>query len=63
MLSRFKLVPENRKAFRLLMERKRACQKLHSLSREALAQLLELAHSLFSNGRSTAQVLEVLMPA
>ena len=54
---------ENRKAFRLLMERKRACQKLHSLSREALAQVLELAHGLFSNGRSTAQVLEVLMPA
>lgn len=38
-------------------------QKLHSLSREALAQVLELAHGLFSNGRSTAQVLEVLMPA
>ncbi|WP_019502365.1 hypothetical protein [Pseudanabaena sp. PCC 6802] len=38
-------------------------QKLHSLSREALAQLLELAHGLFANGRSIAQVLEVLMPA
>lgn len=37
-------------------------QKLYSLSREALAQLLEFAHGLFATGRSSCQVLEVLMP-
>lgn len=37
-------------------------QKLYSLSREALAQLLEFAHALFAAGRSSCQVLEVLMP-
>lgn len=37
-------------------------QRLYSLSREALAQLLELAHGLFTAGRASSQVLEVLMP-
>jgi hypothetical protein len=38
-------------------------QKLHSLSREALAQLLDLAHGLFRHRRSSSQIFEVLMPA
>lgn len=38
-------------------------QKLYSLSREALAQILELARGLFANGQSPSHVLEVLMPA
>jgi hypothetical protein len=37
-------------------------QRLYSLSRETLAQLLEFAHGLFAVGRSSSQVLEVLMP-
>lgn len=37
-------------------------QRLYSLSREALAQLLEFAHRLFAAGQSSCQVLEVLMP-
>ncbi len=37
-------------------------QKLYSLSREALGQLLSLAQSLFAQGQSSQQVLEVLMP-
>jgi hypothetical protein len=37
-------------------------QKLYTLSREALAQLLELARGLFVAGALTPQVLEVLMP-
>lgn len=37
-------------------------QKLYGLTREALLPLLELAHSLFEQGRSPDQVLEVLMP-
>jgi hypothetical protein len=38
-------------------------QKLYALSRQALAQLLEFARTLFITGQSSAQVLEVLMPA
>jgi hypothetical protein len=37
-------------------------QKLYSLGREALGQLLSLAQSLFAQGQSSQQVLEVLMP-
>ena len=38
-------------------------QKLYSLSREALGQLLSLAQGLFAQGQSCEQVLEVVMPA
>ena len=37
-------------------------QRLYSLSREALAQLLEFAHALFLAGQSSSHILEVLMP-
>jgi hypothetical protein len=37
-------------------------QKVYSLTREALGQLLSLAQSLFTQGQSSQQVLEVLMP-
>ena len=38
-------------------------QKLYSLTREALGQLLSLAQGLFAQGQSCQQVLEVVMPA
>ena len=37
-------------------------QKLYNLTRESLQQLLGLAQNLFSIGRSTSDVLEMLMP-
>ncbi len=44
----------------------RACvarQRLYSLTREALDNLLELSQSLLLEGKSTEQVLEVMMPS
>lgn len=38
-------------------------QKLYTLSREALGQLLQLVQGLFRQGQCCKQVLEVLMPA
>ena len=38
-------------------------QRLYTLTREALHNLLELTHTLFVQGKSTEQVLEVIMPA
>lgn len=38
-------------------------QKLHTLTREALGQLLQLVQGLFAQGHSQEQVLERLMPA
>lgn len=38
-------------------------QRLYSLSREAYHNLLHLVHSLFAQGRTPEQVLEVIMPA
>lgn len=38
-------------------------QRFYSLTREALHNLLELSHNLLLQGKSTAQVLEVIMPS
>ena len=38
-------------------------QRLYSLTREALHNLLELSHNLLLQGKSTAQILEVMMPS
>ena len=38
-------------------------QKLHTLTREALGQLLHLVQGLFAQGQSYQQILERLMPA
>ena len=38
-------------------------QRLYSLTREALHNLLQLSQSLFLQGQSTEQVLEVMMPS
>ncbi len=38
-------------------------QRLYSLTREALHNLLELTRSLILQGKSTAQILEVIMPS
>jgi hypothetical protein len=37
-------------------------QRLYTLEREALQQLLEMVHGLFAQGLSVAQMMEVLMP-
>ncbi len=51
---RFQLTPENEPTIG---------QRLHSLGREAVHNLLKLAHSLLTQGKSTEQVLEVIMPS
>ena len=38
-------------------------QRLYTLAREALYNLLELTHNLLAQGKSKEQVLEVIMPA
>ncbi len=38
-------------------------QRLYSLSREAVRQVVELTQSLLHQGKSVAQIMEVLMPA
>ena len=38
-------------------------QRLYTLTREALGQLLHLVQSLLARGQTREQVLEVLMPA
>ena len=38
-------------------------QRLHTLTREALHNLLELSQNLFVQGNSTEQILEVIMPS
>jgi hypothetical protein len=38
-------------------------QRLYTLNREALHNLLELTHNLLVQGKSTTQVLEVIMPS
>ena len=38
-------------------------QRLYSLTREALHNLLELSQNLFVQGKSTEQILEVMMPS
>lgn len=50
--------------FRLAQENEPSIgQRLYSLTREALHNLLELSHNLLLQGKSTAQVLEVIMPS
>ncbi|MDJ0593361.1 MAG: hypothetical protein QNJ72_25810 [Pleurocapsa sp. MO_226.B13] len=51
---RFQFVPENGQTIG---------QQLYSLRSEALHNLLELSHSLLLQGKSTEQVLEVMMPS
>jgi hypothetical protein len=37
--------------------------RVYSLSREAVQQVVEFTQSLLNQGKSVAQVMEVLMPA
>jgi hypothetical protein len=38
-------------------------QRLYSLSREAVQQVVEFTQTLLSQGKSVDQIMEVLMPA
>ncbi|MDJ0595594.1 MAG: hypothetical protein QNJ72_37360 [Pleurocapsa sp. MO_226.B13] len=38
-------------------------QRLYTLTREALHNLLELTQNLLAQGKSTEQILEVMMPS
>ena len=50
--------------FNLTQENKSTIgQRLHTLTREALHNLLELSQSLLLQGKSTKQILEVMMPS
>ena len=51
---RFNLTPENEPTIG---------QRLYRLGREAVHNLLKLTHTLFTQGKSTEQVLEVMMPS
>lgn len=51
---KFNLTPENESTIG---------QRLYTLSREALHNLLELSHSLLFQGQSTEQILEAIMPS
>jgi hypothetical protein len=51
---RFNLTPENESTIG---------QRLYTLTRQALHNLLELSHNLFVQGNSTEQILEVIMPS
>ncbi len=51
---KFNLTPENESTIG---------QRLYTLSREALHNLLQLSHSLLFQGQSTEQILEVMMPS
>ena len=65
----FNFAPENEQTIgegASLEETSRACvarQRLYSLTREALHNLLELSQSLLLQGKSTEQILEVMMPS
>ena len=48
--------------FKFAKEKSTIGQRLYSLNREALGQLLSLAQGLFAQGQSCQDVLEVLMP-
>ncbi len=49
--------------FKFAQEKQTIGQRLYSLYREAFSQLLSLIESLFAQGQSHQQILEVLMPA
>ena len=51
---RFQFVPESKQTIG---------QHLHTLTREALHNLLQLSNSLLSQGRSVEEILEVMMPS
>ena len=48
--------------FNFAKETQTVSQKLYSITREALEQLLKLCQNLFTQGQTLDQVLEVLMP-
>jgi hypothetical protein len=49
--------------FKFAQEKQTIGQRLYSLNREALANLLSLSENLFVQGQSTQNILELLMPA
>lgn len=49
--------------FSFAMETPSIGQKLYGLTREALIPMVQLIHSLFEQGQSVEQVMEVMMPA
>ncbi len=49
--------------FSFAQDKQSVGQKLYSLTREALQQVLQLVNGLFAQGQSVEQALEVLMPA
>lgn len=49
--------------FKFAKEKQTIGQRIYSLNREALANLLSLAEGLFSQGQSRQNILELIMPA
>ena len=49
--------------FKFAKEKQTIGQRVYSLNREALANFLSLAESLFAQGQSSHKILELLMPA
>ncbi len=49
--------------FKFAQQQQTIGQRIYSLNREALANLLSLLESLFTQGQSGQTILELLMPA
>ncbi len=62
-LQRVTCAGQKSEKFKFAKEKPTIGQRMYSLNREALGQLLSLAEGLFAQGKSCQDVLEVFMPA
>ncbi len=63
LLQRVTCAGQKSEKFKFAKEKPTIGQRIYSLNREALGQLLSLAEGLFAQGKSCQDVLEVFMPA
>ena len=63
LLQRVNCQGQKSEKFKFAKEKQTSGQRLYSLNREALANLLSLAEGLFTQGQSCQTILELLMPA
>ena len=63
LLQRVTCAGQKSEKFKFAKEKPTIGQRMYSLNREALGQLLSLAEGLFAQGKSCQAVLEVFMPA
>ena len=63
LLQRVTCAGQKSEKFKFAKEKPTIGQRMYSLNREALGQLLSLAEGLFAQGKSCQDILEVFMPA